>query len=83
MTQQPAIHEHDRVALTRDLPEHRLAAGDIGAVVGVHQGGQGYTVEFMSLGGETLAIVTLRAAAVRPLGARQIANAREIVDAAE
>ena len=73
------IQELDRVALTRALPEHGLVAGDIGAVVGVHQDGKGFTVEFMSLGGETIAIVTLRAEAVRPLRRREIANARELV----
>ena len=72
------IRELDRVALTRALPEHGLVAGDIGAVVGVHQDGKGFTVEFMSLGGETIAIVTLRAEAVRPLRRREIANAREL-----
>lgn len=73
------IQELDRVALTRDLPEHGLMTGDIGAVVGVHAGGKGFTVEFLSLGGETVAIVTLRADAVRPLRKREIANARELV----
>ena len=72
------IRELDRVALTRALPEQGLVAGDIGAVVGVHQDGKGFTVEFMSLGGETIAIVTLRAEAVRPLRRREIANAREL-----
>ena len=72
------IQELDRVALTRDLPEHALAAGDIGAVVAVHQDGKGFTVEFLSLGGETVAIVTLRADAVRSLRKREIANAREM-----
>lgn len=30
------IQELDRVALTRDVPEYGLVAGDIGAVVAVH-----------------------------------------------
>jgi Domain of unknown function (DUF4926) len=75
-----AIQELDRVVLTRALPEHGLVAGDIGAVVGVHQEGKGFTVEFISLGGDTVAIITLRADAVRALRKREIANAREMAD---
>jgi Domain of unknown function (DUF4926) len=78
MIQEKPICELDRVALTRDLSEHGLVTGDIGAVVAVHQGGQGFTVEFMSLGGETIAVVTVRADAVRLLRRREIANAREL-----
>lgn len=48
------IEELDCVALTRDVPEHGLVTGDIGGVFGVHQGGKGHTVEFMSLGGDTM-----------------------------
>jgi Domain of unknown function (DUF4926) len=72
------IEELDRVALTRNLPEHGLIAGDIGAVVGVHQEGRGYTLEFMSLDGNTIAIVTLDAKDVRTIGAREIAHARAV-----
>ena len=72
------IEELDRVALTRNLPEHGLIAGDIGAVVGVHQDGKGYTLEFMSLDGTTIAIVTLDAEGVRPLSKREIAHARQV-----
>jgi uncharacterized membrane protein len=73
------IEELDRVALTRALPEHGLIAGDIGAVVGVHQGGKGYTLEFVAFDGKTIAIVTLDADGVRPLRAREIPHVRELV----
>ncbi|MEH2384574.1 MAG: DUF4926 domain-containing protein [Nostoc sp.] len=51
------IQELDRVILTSDLPEYSLEQGDIGIVVLVHQGGKGYEVEFVTLDGETVAIV--------------------------
>jgi hypothetical protein len=54
------------------------ATRDIGAVVMVHQQGQGYTVEFMTLGGETVAVVTLAAEQVRPIRANEIAHVREV-----
>ena len=59
------IDELDEVVLTCDLPDHGLAAGDIGTVVLVHGEGKGYEVEFMTLDGETIAVVALRAEQVR------------------
>ena len=74
-----AIAELDHVALARDYPEHGLVAGDIGCVMMVHQDGAGYTIEFVSLGGETVAILTVESAAVRQPGTREIAHVREMV----
>ena len=71
------IKEHDCVVLTKNLPEEGLEAGDIGTVVHLHKGGEGYEVEFMTLTGETVAIVTLLASEVRPLNRRDLAHVRE------
>ena len=72
------INELDRVALTKAVTEHGLEPGDVGTVVMVHKGGQGFTLEFMTLGGETLAIVTVDSDAVRPLRRREITHVREV-----
>ena len=72
------IKEHERVVLTADLPEEGLKAGDIGTVVHIHQEGAGYEVEFMTLTGETIAVVTLMASQVRPLARRDMAHVREL-----
>ena len=72
------IAEHDIVALTEPLPDHSLEVGDVGTVVMVHEGGAGYTVEFMNFLGATLAIATVDAAAVRPIMEREIANVRRV-----
>jgi hypothetical protein len=53
------IQELDTVILTRDIPEQKLCKGDLGAVVLVHEDGAAYEVEFVTLDGETLAVVTL------------------------
>ena len=74
----PMIQELDTVILTRDIPEQKLRKGDLGAVVLVHQDGAAYEVEFVTLGGETLAVVTLPADAVRAATGREIAHAREV-----
>ncbi len=71
-----ALRELQSVVLTTDLPEHGLKRGDIGTIVLVHKGGAGYEVEFMTLEGETIAVVSLAASQVRPIAAREIAHAR-------
>jgi hypothetical protein len=71
------IKELDSVVLAIDLPEHGLSKGDLGTVVLLH-GGAGYEVEFMTLEGETLAVVSLRADQVRSISPREIAHARVV-----
>jgi hypothetical protein len=56
------IKELDTIVLTRDIPERQLCQGDLGAVVLVHADGQA----FVTLGGETVAVMTLPAEAVTP-----------------
>lgn len=72
------IKELDQVVLCRDLPEHGLCVGDIGTVVLVHRGGEGYEVEFMTLDGETIAVTTLMAGEVRSIGSREVAHVRSM-----
>ena len=71
------LKELDTVVLAADLPEHGLSRGDLGTIVLVHEG-KGYEVEFMALDGETLAVVSLFAEQVRPVGHREIAHARAV-----
>jgi len=72
------IQEHDSVVLTKDLASEALKAGDVGTVVHIHRKGEAYEVEFVSLDGETLAVVTLMANQVRPATSGEIAHAREL-----
>lgn len=73
-----AIKEHDRVVLTIDLSGEKLAAGDVGTVVHVYREGKAFEVEFVSLDGETVAVVTLEDAQVRPVQRREITHARSV-----
>jgi hypothetical protein len=76
------INELDSVVLTTDLPEHGLSAGDIGTAVMVHEHGKGCTVEFMTLAGKTIAVVTLLAHQVRQIAKDEIAHVRHVAAAA-
>ena len=70
------LNELDRVALTSDLPEENLSAGDEGTIVmvfregaGSYTGPDGYTVEFKSESGgrfPNYQLVSLPPEQVRP-----------------
>jgi hypothetical protein len=60
--------ELDTVVLVRDLPEHGLRQGDLGAVVQIYQP-DAIEVEFVTAAGKTEALVTL-----------DIQDVRQVVD---
>ena len=70
------IRELDRVVLTTNLRRHRLKRGDIGTVVLKH-GSRGYEVEFMTLKGDTVAVVSLTSQQVRPIGQNELPHVRD------
>ncbi|MGH7093786.1 MAG: DUF4926 domain-containing protein, partial [Stellaceae bacterium] len=72
------IKELDPIVLTQALPEYGLRPGDVGWIVTVHGEGAGYEVEFVTLAGETVSVMTVAAAAVRPVRAMEIAHARAV-----
>ena len=75
------IKELDTVVLSRDLPEHALKRGDIGAVVHCYKGGEAFEVEFITGQGETVAVVSLNSEDVRLMQAKEILHARELLAA--
>jgi hypothetical protein len=72
------IKELDPVVLTKALPEHGLQMGDVGWVVMIHAAGAGYEVEFVTLTGETVSVVTVSAEGVREARSTEIAHARRV-----
>ncbi len=72
-----AFKELDTVVLNRDLPEHGLRKGDLGAVVQVYEP-DGLEVEFVSASGRTQAVVTLKLRDVRPVRDGDIIAVREL-----
>ena len=72
------INELDTVALLRDLAEYGLSKGDLGTVVHIYADGKAYEVEFMTLTGDTIGVVTLEVGDVRPVTEREIAHARQV-----
>ena len=71
------IRDLETIVLTEDLPVHGLKRGDLGTVVLINAAG-GYEVEFMTLNGQTLTVVSLLPRQVRSVGRREIAQARAV-----
>jgi hypothetical protein len=69
--------ELQTVVLNRDLPEHGLRVGDLGAVVQVYDP-DGLEVEFVSASGRTEALVTLKDADVRSVADSDLIAVRQV-----
>lgn len=54
------------VVLSKDIPEHHLRAGDVGAIVEIYDN-YAVEVEFVAASGRTVAVLTLDNDAVRPI----------------
>ena len=72
------IKELDTVVLSRDLPEHGLKQGDIGAVVHIYREGKTFEVEFITGQGDTIAITTLKSQDVRLMQDKEILHVRKL-----
>ncbi len=74
------MEELDSVALTVDLPEVGLKAGDRGVIVSVLGEHEEYYVEFMTFGGETVALEFLAPKQIRQIQPDDIPSVREVGD---
>ncbi len=72
------IQELDIVALTNDIGQYRLKAGDVGTVVHCYDDGDGFEVEFVTAEGKTVALLTLTTTDIRPIDRAEILHVREI-----
>jgi len=75
------IKELDTIVLAKDLKEHHLKRGDVGAVVHIYESGKAFEVEFVTGEGETVAVETLSAGDVRPMRRADILHVRSYATA--
>jgi hypothetical protein len=61
------IHELDTAVLSHDIDEYGLKEGDVGAVVHCYENGAACEVEFVTSGGETIALLTLTQEDICPM----------------
>lgn len=67
----------ETVVLIRDIPEHGLRLGDLGAIVETYTP-NGLDVEFVTASGRTQALVTLTEHDVRPVEDHDLIAARSL-----
>ena len=72
------IRALDLVVLTHDIDEYELKSGDVGIVVHCYSDGEGYEVEFVTADGETIGVLTLTRADIRPRAQKEILRVRTI-----
>jgi hypothetical protein len=78
------IELYQRVALTRDIPEHNLYRGDVAIVVerlpgtAASDNEDGYALEVFNAIGETIAVVMVPASSVKPLTENDIFQVRSL-----
>ncbi len=71
----------DTVVLVRDVPEHGLRAGDLGAVVEIHPP-DALEVEFVTASGRTTALISLKSPDVRAIADTDLVAVRTIARSA-
>ncbi len=67
----------DTVVLRHDLPDAGLRAGDLGAIVHVHDRAH-FEVEFVRGSGRTQALLSLSADDLRRVGAQDLPSVRQV-----
>ena len=76
---------YQRVVLTQDLPAEGLRAGDVGVIVEQYPARadvpEGYELEIFAASGQTIAVVSVSAAAVRQATEHEVLSVREMARA--
>jgi hypothetical protein len=75
------IQELDTVVLAHNIDQYGLKQDDIGAVVHRYKNGEAFEVEFVTGEGETIAVLTLTQADIRPMRRQEILHVRELMAA--
>ena len=79
------IAPYQRVVLKQDLPEEGLRAGDVGVIVEHYPARgdvpEGHELEVFAANGQTIAVVSVPASAVREATEREVLSVREMARA--
>ncbi len=74
-----------RVILLEDVQDTNLVVGDLGTIVehhpATHEYPEGYEVEFFAGNGDTLAVVSVPATALRPVTRNDLLHVRQVAAA--
>jgi hypothetical protein len=73
------LKEHERAVLTIELPDYGLKIGDVGTIVHIYSDEMAYEIEFFTLDGHRLDVVTVEISQVRPIKRNDVLHVREMV----
>jgi len=77
--------QFQRVVLAEDVPDERLRTGDIGVIVEHYPASEsvpeGYELEFFAATGQTIAVVSVPATALREARRQEVLSTRELARA--
>jgi hypothetical protein len=80
------LNLYQEVAITRDVPEEELKAGDVAMLIDYvphpRGGEEGAILEVFNAVGETISVVTVPASAIAPLRADQVPAVRMLAQPA-
>ena len=72
------LKELDSIVLTTDIEAEGLKSGDVGTIVHIYPGGDAFIVEFMTLDGDTIAVIDVLASQARPITDKDVTHARSM-----
>ncbi|MFN3420731.1 MAG: DUF4926 domain-containing protein [Armatimonadota bacterium] len=75
------MRELDLVVPQRGIDEHGLKQGDVGTIVHCCSGGEAFEVEVVTVERQTIAVMTLTSADIRPFKPSEIFHVRELTTA--
>ena len=64
------------VIVLKNRPNEGLVKGDVGSLVFIHEDGKAFEVEFTTLAGDPLGVLTLAEDEIRPVSARDVPHVR-------
>ena len=76
------ISELDTVVLTHDIDKYGLKQGDIGAVMHCYKDNTAFEVEFVTVEGRTIVLLTLDRADIRLIRGKEILHVRVLTQVA-
>lgn len=72
------MNELDTVVLAHDIRDCGLKKGDMGAIVQIYNNGEAFEVEFVTVEGKTVALLTLKPSDIRKVSKNEILHARQL-----
>lgn len=72
------FNEFDVIVVLEEIPGSEIKPGDVGTILRPVGNSQGYEVEFLNFGGDTIAIEVMQANQIAPIDPEAMMHARKL-----